>query len=347
MTRLPFVVASPYGSRAPSTRVRLYEWLAHLGLSAERHEYAGLGHNSPGALARQPRAALAAERRTRALAETVATRTVVLSREASPFGWGDTEAALLRAAALGVYDLDDALFADRAGWRRVLGKEEKCRRALVSADRVVVGNDYLANYACDHARDVVVIPTCVEPGDYVLSGAPEILERPRIVWLGSASTESYLVGIAPALREVAKRTGAEVLVISVARETEHPELDGLVTRVPWQPATFADHLASAHVAIGPLNDDVYARGKCAYKLLQYGATGLPVVASPVGANALAIERFSAWPATTIEDWVDQLVTVISLDAKFRAEAGARARAAVEEHYSFAAWAPDWMKTVGM
>lgn len=346
MTRASLVVASAYGASAPSTRVRVYEWLEHLDLRAERHEYAGLGMNSPGVLARRPRTALAAERRTRALPDVVAGRSLVLSREASPLGWGATEAAILRSADLGVYDLDDALFADRAGWRAVLGKEQKCRRALASADRVIVGNDFLADYAVTHARDVLVIPTCVEPDDYPARGDHAIADRPRIVWLGSPSTEAYLVGIAPALREVCGRTGAELLVISGAREAEHRELAGLVTRVAWRADTVSGHLGSAHVAIGPLTDDVYARGKCAYKLLQYGAASLPVVASPVGANALALERFGAWPATTTDEWVDQLVTVISLDAAARAEAGARARAAVDEHYSFAAWAPVWKKAVG-
>lgn len=345
MTRPPLVVASVYGSKAPSTRVRLYDWLDHLGLDAERHEYASLGMNSPQSVARRPRVVLAAERRTRALPDALTGRRLVLSREASPFGWGATEVALLRAADLGVYDLDDALFADRSGWRAVLGKEQKCRRALMAADRVIVGNDFLADHAVEHARDVVVIPTCVEPGDYECRDDHRITERPRIVWLGSPSTESYLVSIAPALREVTRRTGAEVLVISAGRGVEHPELEALVRRVPWRADTFAKHLSSAHVAIGPLTDDVYARGKCAYKLIQYGAASLPVIASPVGANALALERFGAWSASTIDEWVDQLLHVISLPAVDRADAGTRARTAVEEHYSFIAWSTVWKKAV--
>jgi glycosyltransferase involved in cell wall biosynthesis len=347
VNRPPFAVASAYGAGAPSTRVRLYEWLEHLGLDAKRYAYAGLDSNSPRNLARRPRSVLAAERRTRTLPAIIGSRRLVLSREASPFGWGAIESALLRAAELGVYDLDDALFADRSGWRAALGKEQKCRRALVAADQVIVGNDFLAEYAVKYAREVVVIPTCVEPADYQVRDDHVISERPRIVWLGSPSTEAYLVGIARALREVRRRTGAEVLVISGARGTERPELDGLITRVPWRSDTFARHLASAHLAIGPLTDDTYARGKCAYKLLQYGAASLPVIASPVGANALALERFGAWAASTTDEWVDQLLYVISLSAIDRAHAGALARKAVEEHYSFGAWAPAWKEAVGL
>lgn len=338
-------VVSPYGHGAPSTRVRVYEWLDHLGLEAQRHEYAGLRINSPGVLARQPALAVQAERRTRRLPDQLRGRRVLLSREASPFGWGSTEAEILRASGRGAYDLDDALFADRAGWRVALGKEAKCRAAMQAADVVVVGNDFLAEYAADHAADLRVIPTCVEPTRYTQPVEYAVQDRPRIVWLGSSSTESYLVGIAPALREVVRRTDAEVLVISSARAEELPALEGLITRVPWQPDTFAAHLASAHVGIGPLTDDVYARGKCAYKILQYGAAGLPVVASPVAANGLAIDRFGAWPATSLGDWVDQLLAVLELNTEARAAAGARARRAVETHYSFSAWSERWSEAM--
>src|SRR6478735_8431607 len=343
------VAASAYGSTAPSTRVRLLDWLAHLGLSALRMEYAGLANNSTRTILRAPLAVAAAEWRTRgrSAAERVDGRSLVLSREASPFSRGAVEERLLTRAAWGVYDLDDALFADTAGWRRVLGKDEKCRRAMSAADMVVVGNDYLASYAADHATRVTVIPSCVEPDDYTPKTDYSVEDRPEIVWLGSGSTEQYVVEIAPALREVQRRTGARLTLISSARTEERPELDGLVTRVPWRASEVAARLAAADVAIAPLRDDEYARGKCAYKVLQYAAAGLPIVASPVGANALAIERFDAWSAVDHADWVSQVEDALSMSAARREARGQHARSAVAEHYSFAAWADEWRKAVGL
>ena len=55
--------------------------------------------------------------------------TVLLSREASPWSTGGIEGRLLTGAHHGVYDLDDALFEDTVGWRRVLGKRRKVERA--------------------------------------------------------------------------------------------------------------------------------------------------------------------------------------------------------------------------
>lgn len=341
------VVVSPYGAAAPSTRVRLYEWLDHLGLSARRAEYAGLGRNGLGAMASQPATAVRAERRTRAMVDDVRDSVLLLSREASPWSRGALESRLLQSARRGVYDLDDALFADRQGWRRLLGKEPKCRRSMEVADRVIVGNDYLAEYAAQHSRDVTVIPTCVDPSAYQRKRTYDLSDGPTLIWLGSPSTEAYLLGIAPALREVHRRTGARLTLISAARESEHPELSGLVDRVVWDPKTTPRMLAEADVALGPLSDDEYSRGKCAYKLLQYAATGLPMVGSPVGANESALSRFDGLAAHTVDDWVDGISSLLDSSSEERRRRGERAIAGVQAHYSFDVWADAWKGAVGV
>lgn len=343
----PLVVMSPYGSAAPSTRVRVYEWLDHLGLSAQRGEYAGLGRNGLGALVRRPVAAVEAESRTRSMVATVCQSVLLLSREASPWSRGGVESRLLRSAARGVYDLDDALFADRAGWRRVLGKESKCRRSMAAADRVIVGNDYLAEYADRYTTQVTVIPTCVEPSAYEQKQIYDLSAEPTLVWLGSPSTERYLLDIAPALREVHCRTGARLVLISGPRATEHHELDGIVDRVPWRPETVARLLAAADVALGPLSDDEYSRGKCAYKLLQYAASGLPMIGSPVGANESALARFGGLAATTMDDWIDGISSLLRSSSAERRQRGESAIGGVRSHYSFDVWAHAWKEAVGV
>jgi glycosyltransferase involved in cell wall biosynthesis len=338
-------VVSIYGPTAPSTRVRAYEWLEHLGLDSTRYEYAGLGEHSPRTtLAHLPSVARA-ERRVRALGRSLLRGTVLLSREASPWSTGDVESRILTGSGRGVYDLDDALFEDQLGWRRVLGKRRKVELASAAADVVIAGNAMLADFLSDHATDVRLIPTCVDPARYTAKQSYDVAGAPRLVWLGSRSTEAYLTGIAPALREVHRRTGARVRIISAASEADIPGLEGLMDRVTWTPTSYAAELASADVALAPLDDDPFARGKCAYKLLQYAATGLPMVGSPVGANELALERFSGWAATSHDDWVDALDEAIESSADERSRRGRAAMSAVQTHYSFDAWSDAWRAAV--
>jgi glycosyltransferase involved in cell wall biosynthesis len=338
-------VVSIYGPAAPSTRVRAYEWLEHLALDATRLEYAALGDHSPRTALRHLPAIARAEARVRSVSRSSLAGTVFLSREASPWSTGGVEARLLGSASRGVYDLDDALFEDRLGWRRVLGKRRKVELAAAAADVVIAGNALLADFAAQHSRDVRLIPTCVEPGRYLPKTSYDISGPPMLVWLGSRSTEAYLTGIAPALREVHRRTGARVRIISAASDADVPGLEGLMDRVTWTPTSYAAQLSSGDVALAPLDDDPFARGKCAYKLLQYAATGLPMVGSPVGANQLALERFSGWAATSHDDWVDALGEAIDSSADARAVRGAQGRSAVRTHYSFDAWSDEWRRAV--
>lgn len=334
---------SAYGPTGASSRVRLLDWFSYLGLSPEIHDYAGFPDNRPTRLVRHPFSVARAERHIRGL--NVTESTVVLSREATPFSLGEIEGRLLREAKWGVFDFDDALFVDSGGIRGPAHPARKCERAIKAADVVIAGNAHLADWASQHSDAIQVIPSCVNPSDYQAKSDWAVGDRPTMVWLGSPSTESFVANILPALRQVCERTGAQLLLISGANE--NPALDALgpfLNRVPWSLDKVATVLASADVAIAPLNDSPYARGKCAYKLLQYAATGLPIVGSPVGANALALSRFDGISASTDDEWVDGLIAVLEEPGDRRESRGRSAMRAVAEHYSFAAWSDLWAAT---
>jgi hypothetical protein len=217
--------------------------------------------------------------------------------------------------------------------------------AAAAADVVIAGNALLADFASLHSRDVRMIPTCVEPTNYQPKTAYDITSVPTLVWLGSHFTEAYLTGIAPALQEVHRRTGARVRIISAASDSDVPGLEGLMDLVTWTPTSYAPQLASADIALAPLHDDPFDRGRCAYKLLQSASTGrLPMIGSPVGANGLALERFTGWDATSHDDWFDALGEAIDSSADARAARGTQGMAAVRTHY-FDVWAGVWRKAV--
>ena len=339
----PLVVVTPYGRNGGSSRVRVYDWLDHLGLVAEVHDYRGASANRPKTLVRQPFSTLGAESATRSV--EVTGRHLLLSREASPLSGGRLEARLLRAAGHGVYDVDDALFHDTGtGVRRVLSKSATWSRSVAAADVVVAGNQYLADRAARTARHVVVIPSCVEPAAYPSKTSHALADPPRLVWVGSPATEAYLLGIAPSLLEVHRRTGARLRVVSAGSASLGP-LDPMVDRVDWSEAGVGSALAGSDVALGPLTDTPYARGKSAYKLLQYAATGLPMVASPVGANLTALEAFGGLAERSASGWSEAVIGLLAAGEDVRARLGSIARRGVEAHYSFARWAATWQSTV--
>ncbi|KQV06131.1 glycosyltransferase [Leifsonia sp. Root112D2] len=345
MTEAAFFTS--YGRQAGSARVRVFEWLEHLGAGDNVSSYLGQSSNSISTVARQPLKVVKAERQLRQRARSVGEATAFISRQASPFSNGTIERKILSRANHGVYDFDDALmYTPSSAVERVWSKRRIWRQSVQAADVVIAGNDYLAEAAGRQHENVVVIPSCVEPNDYVAKQAFEISDVPSAVWLGSPSTEQYLSEIAEPLLALHESRGLRLTVIS-AGDASLAELDRMVDRVQWTLDGYQEHLARADFGIMPLQDSAWSRGKCAYKLLQYGASALPMIGSDVGTNRKVLQLADGLAASTSAEWRDGLETLIDEPATRRAERARSSRAAIIQHYSFSAWADTWRETVGL
>jgi len=345
MTGGQLVIGASYGPGGASTRVRVLDWLRFLGLEAEVLDYLGTPNVRPGTLLRQPLRVLAAERRLRGLRRRPGWERLLVSRSMGPFTGGRLEAALLQRAGWGVYDFDDALYADtRGGVHRFFGEAAGWATAVRGADLVIAGNAALAEAAAQLNPEVRLIPSCVEPRDYRRKTSYEVGPAPRLIWMGSPSTEPFLQPVAAALLRVHRLTGARLTVVSAGRRPLG-ELDVMTDRVAWDGARTDALLAEADCGIMPLPDTPFARGKCAYKLLQYGAAGLPAVGSPVGVNAEVIDQLDGERPGGSDQWADALLGVLQEPESRRRDRGRTAREAVEKHFSFDAWQAEFLRAL--
>lgn len=275
---------------------------------------------------------------------------VLLVRNVRRVSRGRAESKLLSNASPGVYDLDDGLPWDYGNvpglghwWKRPFPRALIARRAASTADRVIAGNAVIADWASAWCQDVRIVPTCIEPHEYRRRISWELGNTPVIGWIGSPATEGYLADIAPALAELHRRCGARLEIVSGTGATCEA-LAGFTTRRMWEPAA-TTWIAGWDVGIMPLRDAVYERAKCGYKLLQYAASGVPFVASPVGVNDELIRRSDGIAASKVDEWVE------GLGALLEESAGRRARRAergfeVATAYSYARWEADWIDAVG-
>ena len=234
-----------------------------------------------------------------------------------------------------VFDVDDAIYVrkprrlgeppDTSPWRR-----RKFDATCRWVDAVAAGNEVLAGVARASAREVAILPTSVEPAAYRPTTAGPA-DPPTIVWIGSPENLVYLEMIRPALARLTARHPTLKVRVICSRFPDWPEI--AVERVPWSAATEAQALAGAHIGVMPLTDDEWARGKCAFKLLQYMAASLPCVASPVGANTEAvIDGVSGLHARTAEEWEAALERLIE-SPDTRRRFGAAGRARVESRFA--------------
>ena len=341
----PLTTVATYGLAGSSSRVRIHDWITHLGLTTTNYDYLGTPNLFSRTVIDNWSRIPLAEAKIRLAGRFRQIDNLLMSREASPFSRGGVEARLLREANHSAYDFDDAIWADnRGGIHRLLSKPKVWARSVAAADCVVAGSDYLADAAARFNRNVVMIPSCVEPDNYECPSSYELDESPTLVWLGSPTTERHLAVIAEALLQLNKRRGVRLKVISSDDRPLGP-LTAMTDRVAWHLDDFAKQLASSAIGLAPLDDDPYSIGKCAYKLLQYGAAGLPIVASPVGANRAVVDALGGLAATSQSEWIDAVDSILADSAESRAAMGRRARAAVCEGYSFAAWSAQWRNAV--
>lgn len=278
-------------------------------------------------------------RRLRQLWQSRFYELVWIEKEALPWlpAWAET---FLTGGRPVILDYDDAWFRRYAAHghpfvRSLLGR--KLEELVSQADTTVVGNGYLSQWAgMAGARRVVELPTGVDIGRY--QTAPFRPQGPlRIVWIGTPSTaEDYLSWLLPVLGTAIGEGWASLTVIG----SQSPQLAAIgASFLPWSETEEAANLAACDVGIMPLTDSVWSRGKCAYKLIQYMAAGLPVVASPVGMNLEVVHPgINGFLATEPEQWLKALRTLAD-DPHLRRRLGLAGRHLVEERYSLEVLAP--------
>ncbi len=240
------------------------------------------------------------------------------------------EALLDRGGHPFVLDLDDAIFHQYdshrlAPVRWLLG--DKIASVMRRARAVIAGSPYIADYARRHNPRVEVIPTVVDTRRYrVKEGSSDPF---TVGWIGSPSTTPHLEHAIPALREAARRAPLRLLTIGAAPR-DWPGLD--VEMRPWSEDREVDDLLECDVGIMPLPDEPWARGKCAFKLIQYMACGLPTIASPVGANTSVVTPETGLLADTHAEWVAS-IDRLRANPDLRQKLGAAGRRRADASFS--------------
>ncbi len=220
-------------------------------------------------------------------------------------------------------DVDDAIWLLRGN-----GFAE---RLAGSCDAVICGNAFLAeNFSRWNSR-VAVIPTAVDTERYV-PGRP--VEDPVIGWSGVSSGLRDLYAIEPALSVVLERfPGARLRIVSDTAPSFRDIRRDRIEFIRWSQDNEVQAIRGMAIGIMPLEDSPWARGKCSYKMLTYMASGLPVVASPIGMNVevLSLGEVGFGPRNA-DEWIDSL-TLLSSNATERARMGGSGRRVAVERYS--------------
>ncbi len=281
------------------------------------------------------------------LREALDADVVVLHRAVlpfSPYRRPTLELLLAKKNPRLVYDFFDSIWersrraheVARGAVARRLNPPDFVERVVRASAAVTVSSQYLGEFVRPLGTPVTVVPMLLDPGPYT----PRVhAERSPVVlgWMGNTGNLDRLRSILPGLRRAATRRRLLLRCVSGAPfEAEGLDVESLTH--PWSPESERRDLASFDIGLLPMFDQPYDRGKFPFKLLQYAAAGLPIVAPPVAIDpAIWKHGESILFASTEGEWA-AAVESLAADPRRRAALGAAARVVVERHFTHAAWA---------
>lgn len=275
------------------------------------------------------------------LASIRAADVVVIERQLFDDDSTEYETHVRRVAKRLVYDVDDAIH---------LGRSKKFETLWNGADRVIAGNQFLAESVRPYCGSVSVIPTSIDVERFQFKDrvAQKAGSSLTIGWTGTSSNLGQLAIIRDAIESVSVEHDVTLEVVCEDRPDRLSEFDNW--RVPVRYTTWSREeevaaLSRFDIGVMPLETTPWNRGKCGFKLIQYLATGLSAVASDVGVNSeIADSGHAALLARSSEDWATQ-ISMLCSNPNRRIQMGQCGRSRVESEYSIQANAARWIEAV--
>ena len=233
-----------------------------------------------------------------------------------------------------VYDFDDAVMYGLRG--KSATRARKFRSMVKHSNAVFCGNHFLFQEAKKHRDDnIYYVPTVVNTDEYPVKD--HIATKPVIVgWIGSRSTLRYLVDLEELVLKAPDQR--EVMFKIVADRSLNTDAQNVIFE-KWTAEKEKSLLLGFDIGVMPLRDDVWSRGKCGLKLIQYMASGLPSITHPVGAaQEIITDGVNGMLRSDMDGWRDAIEN-LSRDVAGRSRMGRAARDVVEERYSLKVWGP--------
>ncbi len=175
-------------------------------------------------------------------------------------------------------------------------------------DKVCVVNAHLYKYFSQIHNRVYYNNLAINTSPYIPKQEYDLHNPINIFWTGSPSNAPNLKKVIPILEKIYRQIPLKLVMVC---KTNAGYTSPIIEQHPWEEETFFKYLSQADIAIYPaLVDDEFHRGKVAFKVLDYVASKIPVVASPLGLSQNFEDNKDVLVANNEEEWERNILRLI-------------------------------------
>jgi len=232
-----------------------------------------------------------------------------------------------------VFDFDDAIHfgsENMNSWffSNFIRCDWKIKLIIKFSNLVIAGNKELKKYALKYNKKVQIIPTTIDINQY--KQKKKLNKKQLIVgWSGSVSTSKYIENFLPILIKIQKKSNFKILIIGSKLNINNSHIKCLA----WSSKHEIQNLKKIDIGLMPLPNNVWTKGKCGLKILQYLSLGVPSLVSNVGINSEIItNRKNGFLINNNKDWEIYLKKLIN-DQSLVLKMGINGRQTVVKHFS--------------
>lgn len=228
------------------------------------------------------------------------------------------------------FDIDDAIW--------IYDGIDHFKIAAQSADIIMAGNEYLADFSLKYNKNIELIPSVIDTERLY----PKKLQKKdyNIGWIGSVYNFENLYTLKDAINMFLKfNNDAKFTIVSSEPPNFFDYKKNKIEFIKWSAENENNLINEFSVGIMPLNENEFNKGKCGYKLLQYLSCGIPAIATPTGINQKILATNSVGiAAKNTDEWILALYTFKN-DIAFYETCAENGPRVIHEYYSLSKFAP--------
>jgi glycosyltransferase involved in cell wall biosynthesis len=236
-----------------------------------------------------------------------------------------------------IFDFDDAIY---------LKKFTKISTLILTkiSNIVIVGSDVLYIWAQNKNENTFKLPTSVPHKLYAKKNISKKKNIFTVGWIGNGSNHAKNLKVLKPVFEklIIKNFKFSFKLVGLAKNKEILKFFNSINKlnftyknqIKWSNvASTVSELNTFDIGVMPLIKDEKTLGKCSFKIIEYMAAGVPVIASPVGENSKVIENYKdGFLAKNVNDWVKKIL-ILNKNVKLKNEMTKKALNKVKVKYS--------------